>query len=139
MTVSEQIIQVIDALCEKFGIAINWTGENVIPYVEILCRKLITYEVCTSIAWMLILTLLSIISIMATKKLAPTFKRGLKEDLENFDCGWQVATIFSVIGLIILSVFIFRGLVTQIMDMIKCITFPEIYIFEYVSAIVNAG
>lgn len=39
MTVSEQIISVLDALCEKFGIAINWTEENVIPYVEILCKN----------------------------------------------------------------------------------------------------
>ena len=31
MTVSEQIIQVIDALCEKFGIAIDWTTQNIIP------------------------------------------------------------------------------------------------------------
>ena len=49
MTVSEQIIQVIDALCEKFGIVVDWTSESVIPYLEILCTKLIKYEICTSI------------------------------------------------------------------------------------------
>ena len=41
MTVSEQIIQVVDMLCEKFGMAIDWTGENVIPYIEVLCKKLV--------------------------------------------------------------------------------------------------
>ena len=30
MTVSEQIIQVLDALCEKFGLVIDWTSENAI-------------------------------------------------------------------------------------------------------------
>ena len=76
MTVSEQIIQVINALCEKFGIAINWTSENVIPYLETLCRKLITYEISTSIFWMVIMTLVSIASIVATRKFYPTFKDG---------------------------------------------------------------
>ena len=51
MTVSEQIIQVIDALCEKFGIVVDWTNENVFPYLETLCEKLIAYEIATSIVW----------------------------------------------------------------------------------------
>lgn len=82
MTVSEQIIQVVDALCEKFGIAINWTSENVIPYIETLCRKLVTYEISTSIAWMVIMTLLSIGSIVAAKKFYPTFKKGWEKMLK---------------------------------------------------------
>ena len=39
MQVSDQIIQVLDALCEKFGIVINWSGENVIPYLQELIKK----------------------------------------------------------------------------------------------------
>lgn len=33
MTVSDQIINVLDALCEKFGLVIDWTSENVVPYL----------------------------------------------------------------------------------------------------------
>lgn len=52
MTVSDQIIQVLDNLCEKFGLAIDWTSENVIPYLTTLCTKLVSYEIWTSVAWL---------------------------------------------------------------------------------------
>jgi len=136
MTVSEQIIQVIDALCEKFGIAINWTSENVIPYIEVLCGKLIAYEIGTSIAWMVIMILLSIASIVATKKLAPTFKRGLEEQSE-WDIVWTIATTFAIIGLVILNLATIIVVGVQVMDIIKCANFPEMYIFEYLSTLIQ--
>ena len=136
MTVSEQIIQVIDALCEKFGIAINWAGENVIPYVETLCKKVVAYEIGTSIAWMAIMILLSIASIIATKKLYPTFKKGLEEQ-SDWDIGWTIGTTFAIIGLAGLNLATIIVVGVQIMDIIKCATFPEMYIFEYVSALIQ--
>lgn len=140
MTVSEQIIQVIDALCDKFGIAINWTSENVIPYLEVLCKKLIAYEIGTSIAWMVIMALVSIGSIMATKKLYPTFKNGWEKDARSYcDVGWQVGSILAIIGLVIINFATICVLGTQIMDIIKCAVFPEMYVFEYVSAFINAA
>lgn len=140
MTVSEQIIQVINALCEKFGIAINWTSENVIPYLETLCRKLITYEISTSIFWMVIMTLVSIASIVATRKFYPTFKDGQKRNASSYcDVGWQIASVVAIIGLVSINFATICVLGVQIMDIIKCSVFPEMYIFEYIRALVNAA
>ena len=36
---SEKIIKVIDALADKFGLAIDWTSANVMPYVQDLTGK----------------------------------------------------------------------------------------------------
>jgi hypothetical protein len=137
MTVSEQIIQVIDALCEKFGIAVNWTSENVIPYVETLCKKLVAYEIGTSIAWMVIMVSLSIGSIIATKKFYPTFKKGLEEEEDSWDCGWTITTTFAIIGLVGLNLATIIVVGCQTMDIIKCATFPEMYIFEYISELIQ--
>lgn len=137
MAISEQIIQVINALCEKFGIAINWTEENVIPYVEVLCRKLIIYEIATSIVWVVIMALLSVGSIVATKKFAPTFKEGLAENARNYGVGWELGTTFAIIALAVLNTSTVIVVETQIMDIIKCLTFPEMYVFEYISALVK--
>ena len=139
MTVSEQIIQVLNALCEKFGIAINWTSENVVPYLENLCGKLVAYEIGTSVAWMVIMSLVSIGSIVATKRLYPTFKNGWEEDRLNYDVGWQIGSVFAIITLVIINFATICVLGTQIMDIIKCVTFPEMYVFEYVQSIINAG
>ena len=51
---SDEVIKVIDALAERFGIVIDWSSENVIPYLQQLCDKYITYEIITSIVWMII-------------------------------------------------------------------------------------
>ena len=34
---SDEVIKVIDALAERFGIVIDWSSENVIPYLQQLC------------------------------------------------------------------------------------------------------
>lgn len=135
MTVSEQIIQVIDALCEKFGMAIDWTGENVIPYIEVLCGKLVAYEIGTSIARMAIMILLSIGSIVATKKLTPVFKRNIERG--GWDNDWDIGAWFAIVGLVILNLVTLIVVCVQTMDIIKCVTFPEMYIFEYVSTLIQ--
>lgn len=136
MSVSEQIIQVIDALCEKFGIVINWTSDNVIPYIEVLGKKLVTYEICTSIVWIFIMLSLSISSIIAAKKLTPIFKKNIKETTNSWGLctsDWDIGAIFAIIGFVALNGTSIIVIIYQIMDIIKCFTFPELYIFEYIS------
>lgn len=139
MTASEQIIQVIDALCAKLGIAIDWTSENVIPYIEVLCGKLVNYEIWTSVFSMVIWLSIMIASIVAVKKFSPIFKNGLDEDRRNYDCGWTFATIIAVIVLTVMNIVAVCTIEQQITDVIKCATFPEMYVFEYVQSVMNAG
>ena len=54
MTVSSEIIEVLDYLGEKFGIAIDWTSNNVLPYLQALVDKFIKWEISTSIVWIAI-------------------------------------------------------------------------------------
>lgn len=137
MTVSEQIIQVIDALCEKFGIVIDWTSENVIPYITTLCGKLVKFEIWTSVFSMVIWIAMIIGSIAATKKFYPAFKNGLERDRENYDCGWIIFTVFAVIALLVFNITGICVIEQQIIDIIKCATFPEMYVFEYVQSIIS--
>lgn len=48
MSFSSQFIEVLDALCAKFGIAVDWTSQNVVPYLTDLAARIITYEISTS-------------------------------------------------------------------------------------------
>lgn len=135
MTVSEQIIQVLDELCKRFGLIIDWTNENAIPYMTVLCEKLVNYEIITSIVYIVFSLALIAGSIIGIKKFAPTFKKGLEYDEKNYGCGWTLATIFVIITLIIINIFAFLIVGSEIMDVIKCITFPEMYVFEYIRSI----
>ena len=133
MAISDQIIQVINTLCEKFGIAINWTEENVIPYVEALCRKLITYEIATSVAWILFMAVLSIIYIAIHKKLLPILLQKIEH--QGYDGLWDVPLVLSWIAVAGICIATFVVACVQAIDIIKCLTFPEMYVFEYISAL----
>lgn len=138
MNVSDQIIQVLDNLCEKFGLAIDWTSENVVPYLTTLGAKLISFEIWTSIASMLFTLLLVIAVTVVTKKLIPVFKRGL-ELQKSFEIRWSVATTFAIIALVIFCIICVCVFATQTMDIVKCLTFPELYIFEYIQNLITAA
>ena len=49
MNISTQIIDVLEYIGGKFGIAIDWSPKNMMPYIESLCKKILQYEVYTSL------------------------------------------------------------------------------------------
>ena len=129
MAVSDQIIQVLDALCEKFGLVVDWTNENVVPYLSTLATKLVSYEIWTSVAWIVICAILSTIGIIIWSR--ESFKTKLYEvEVDAF-----VLSIITVTCWVVSLVTV----ITQTMDIIKCVTFPEMYIFEYVQGLINGG
>ena len=132
-TVSNQIIDVINALCEKFGVAIDWTSQNVMPYMQELMKKVVSYELWTSVGWIVIWA----IFIFAFFKPIHWYiknrynknNRIIEFIIDNeyyFCAGFSLFLIFGGIWTIISII----GAVTQIMDIITCLTFPEKIIFN---------
>ena len=131
MVVSDQIIQVLDALCEKFGLVVDWTSENVIPYLATLCTKLISYEIWSSVVW-IVSSLTVFITMLVIVK---PFGQRFKDMIKTFDC----EGLFTILGLILFAILVGGICLVQIMDIVKCVTFPEMHIFEYVQYLINSG
>ena len=131
MTVSEQIIEVLNYICEKVGLAIDWAAvfasESVIPYIEQLCGKFITYEIATSVVWMIIGIILLIIVLLLYKSARKNFEEG--------DDDWGMVLILFII---IFSVIGIPMVITQALDIVTCITFPEKVLFEELKTIYNS-
>lgn len=123
MTVSDQIIAVMNDLCQKFGIAIDWSNENVIPYLTELAGKYVSYEIATSIAWAAILGVVLLVS-------AIICKIAYKTDNDDFRFCMTIITVFATIIFIV----VFS---TQMFDIIECLTIPEKTIIEYISALLR--
>ena len=116
---SGEIINVLNALCEKLGIVVDWTGENVLPQIEMLGKNYVSYEFASSAMWLIIsgvLMLIVTVIVIASVK--------------HFDVAWDdlegrpfvLATILFILAVMIAS--------AQIDDMILCKTFPEKLIYE---------
>lgn len=133
MTVSEQIIQVLDALCAKFGIVIDWTASNVLPQLEVLCGKFIRFEIWTSVFWMVFVTVL----LAACWIVFGSTYKGAKECFYNDEylVTWVNGTS-GVAGTIAILVFVVV-LGVQTYEIIEAVTFPEKTLFDYVSELLR--
>lgn len=115
-----EIIKVLDDLCRRFGIVIDWTSENIIPYLQQLCAKFVKWEISTSIAWICICVV--IISIIIGFTIIAN-----KTGWDN-DEVWGLYIIAFIAGVLF---FIIVGV--QIFDIIECKTFPEKAIYDYIT------
>ena len=125
MTISSEIIEVLDYVGEKFGIAIDWTSNNVLPYLQTLVDKFIQWEISTSILWIAIavFVIAMIISLMNLK--------GIREFNKEVCDGmlWIPA------GILILGFFIV--ICVQIFDIVECNVFPEKVLYDFIKIMLN--
>ena len=116
---SDELIKTFDYLLSQFGIAVDWTSENVIPYLQTLAEKLVRFEINTSIMGLVIGVVVLTVGVWIFVK-----------DIKDWDSG-----VF-ILGVILIIV---AGIVCccQVYDIIKCVSFPELYVFEYIKHALN--
>ena len=117
MYISDEVIKILEYLCDKIGITIDWTSNNVLPYVEQLCTKYITWEISTSYAWIGIMCALVIVGLIFSK-------------IANMD-GFEKVIFWTIV----ITAFIVVG--AQIFDIIECKTFPEKTVYDYIQLQLN--
>lgn len=125
---SEEIIKILDALAEKFGLAVDWTSANVIPYLEQLCGKYVNYEIATSVVWIMLGILFFIVGIICYKIVYKHKDWGVTYyEVISDDYFWRGLIYFGVILIFVVASLM---VITQIFDIVTCFTFPEKIIIE---------
>ena len=124
MSFSSQFIEVLDALCDKIGIVIDWTSQNVVPCVTDLATRIITYEIWTSAAWIAIMAIVFLIAWKMTKNLC-------KEDRfeDEWFSGWVIRII---IGIIFFTVLGF-----EVFDIIEALALPEKTLYDFITRLMR--
>lgn len=95
---SNEIIKVLDHLCDKFGIAIDWSSNNVMPYLQDLMVRITKYAIYTNILWLV----MSILIISATVFALVKIIKVARESMYDWDF---IIAISSLIGSIIIIVY----------------------------------
>lgn len=123
---SEEIIKVLDALCAKFGVAIDWTSQNVLSYTKELIEKFIRYEIATSIMWAILGIALFVICVIVAKIFIP-------KAIEDYwyESYYVLPAILSILAGMIAFLVFFK----QACDITTCLAFPEKMIFDYIQNI----
>lgn len=128
MTFSEQTISILDYLCQKFGIVIDWTSDTIWPMVEMLAGKYIKWEIASSILWIVIFMMGFIACLWGIK----TIKKHLSDSY--IDEMWILFCMFLGLGALGFVV----GVATQAFDITRCFVFPELELFEFLKETVNS-
>lgn len=123
MEISEQVISIFDDIGKRLGVAIDWSQENVLPYLQELFEKYINYEIASSIMWIVLFALgTAAFSVLGLIMLRHSGKTG--DD-------WALCLGISMIVCAVCFFIAFIiGLFVQVYDIITCLTFPEKMIID---------
>ena len=128
MQANEQIIDVLEYLCKKIGVTIDFTNKNILPYVNQLCEKYINWEIASSVTLIVIGIIAGIGVYFLCKWL---YKKGKEENEEAYH-EFMAIIIAIFLGFAILVIF------PAIFNIIECVTFPEKAIYDYVTTLMEA-
>lgn len=119
MSFSDNFIRIMDAIGEKLGIAIDWTNQNMMPYLEQLTQKIVKYEISMSAFWIIVFCILLIIGIVIVVK---NNKKLAYDDFYILPAllGWAIIFVVLV------------GLGLNITKIITAMTLPEKTIIEFI-------
>ena len=123
MQVSDQIIQVLDKIGEKIGVAIDWSSNNILPYLQELTQRYVAYRISISIFWIAVGVLIGSVGVSLFIKLSKNKAFGVeKYRCSSDDISTRVLTYAGICLIIIIGMCIIN---TQIINIITCSVFPE--------------
>lgn len=130
---SEEIIKVLDELGKRFGIVIDWSNQNIIPYLQELLKRFICYRNITACVWIIISIAMTISGVVIIRFL----NKWIKSD--NYDKDYcsddellaMLGYIFSIC-MIALGIGLILG---NIFGIVKNICMPEMVVYEYITSI----
>lgn len=128
---SEEIIEVLDYMGEKMGIAIDWSNQNVMPYLETLFEKYIDWEIATSCIWIAIGVALLVTSVFVFK----LCKKKCEGD--DWDFSYDAQPVLCVIFIVISGVSAVTMITVQVFDIARCICLPELQIYQLVNGLME--
>ena len=121
---NNEIIKVLDHLCDKFGIAIDWSSNNVMPYLQDLMVRITKYAIYTNILWLA----MSILIISATAFALVKITKVARKSMYDWDF---IIGISFLIGSIIIIIFFITGMYAC-QNLIEVNTVPEKYMIEMI-------
>lgn len=117
---SDEIIKILNALAEKFGIMVDWSQQNIQPYLQDLMYRVIQYNLATSVIGVIFCISIIAICLFIIKKNNKKFR------LDEYDCieGSFLSLIYVIVSYILLIIFVIL-LLFEIENICQCVFLPE--------------
>ena len=133
MQFSDQLIEVLDAICKKIGVVIDWTVANVVPYVQDLVHRVIVWQIMRKGVWALAVIIMLVLSFVFADKLR---KHNIKEN-RGFE--WMDPSAIGVVMLYMFGGIMGFVLISIINSTLQMIYVPEIWFIDFVRGYVQTA
>lgn len=136
MSFSSEIITILDELAKRFGIVIDWTAENVLPYITDLGGRFVSYTLVMTIISLSIKIIILLTGIFIIYKCG---KWIIKNDGKSKSTDLEVGMAISIAAGIVLTGIAFLILIltgwSNIRTIIACNYIPEAIIIDYLKTL----
>lgn len=145
MTFSEQFKDIFNMLCEKIGIAIDWTQDNIVPYIMELCKRFVVLNIVEQALWLVSGIAIVVVIVFLFKAIFKDYKKCCDTRKDSFwweyysDNPWtKVGTIFVFVGSGLGLIF---GLITipcSISELLEWAIVPEVQLIKEITSLISA-
>lgn len=132
-----EVIKVLNHLGDQFGVAIDWSSANVMPYLNDLMTRMIKYGIYINIyhiIYDIFITVLFIIVTIVLYKIACKMILRSEENKEYVNSAKILSTAFaiSLVTTVIVALIEIGDIKDCIADIIELNTVPEKYVVEII-------
>lgn len=133
----DEVIKVLNHLGDQFGVAIDWSSTNVMPYLNDLMTRMIKYGIYINIyhiIYAIFITALFIIVTIVLYKIAYKMISKSEENEEYVNSAKILSTAFaiSLVTTVIVALIEIGNIKDCIADIIELNTVPEKYVIEVI-------
>lgn len=132
-----EVIKVLNHLGDQFGVVIDWSSANVMPYLNDLMTRMIKYGMYINIyhiIYAIFITALFIIVTIVLYKIAYKIILKSEENEEYVNSAKILSTAFaiSLVATVIVALIEIGNIKDRIADIIELNTVPEKYVIEVI-------
>lgn len=123
---SDGVIKILDKLGEKFGLAIDWSSQNIIPYLQELMGRYVSLCNAKAITWIILSSILLVLSLIGLIKL---FKTVSVETIDDDEASASIAAVLIMVALGSLVV-----IFCNVFGLYENIFTPELVFLDYIKS-----
>lgn len=132
---SEEIIKILDDLGKRLGIAIDWSNQNIIPYLEELIGRFIAFRNVQAIIWICISLIVVGLAIFGIKKLIK-WRKSDKYDKSYFSNDGIIFGLSLTVFISLILIF-FCVMACNVEGIFQNIFLPELTVINYIQGYLN--
>lgn len=138
----KELCNVIDKIAEKIGIAIDWSSENVMPYIQDIMQRYRTMSIVENIIAMTVCAIIITICIIVAVKMTKGIINGFHNSVSSiwFDADYDVVSIFSIVTYAIIAILLLISVIALCNatgELIRWIYVPEVKFLEMLKEFTN--